>query len=71
MRIALNVPQDALTRVTIYDLLGREISTLANERLTAGLHELLWNAAGQAGGLYFLKCECAGITQTQKLVYMP
>ena len=71
VRIALNVPQDALTRVTIYDLLGREISTLANERLTAGVHELLWNAAGQAGGLYFLKCECAGITQTQKLVYMP
>jgi len=71
VNITLAIPQDAITRVAVYDLLGREVAVLANGLMSVGLQQLTWNASGNAGGLYFLKCECAGISQTQKLVYMP
>lgn len=71
VRIALNVAQESQTSVRIFDILGQEVSKLVDSRLTAGQHTLEWNAAGQSAGLYFLRCEYAGVTQTQKLIYLP
>ena len=59
----------------IFDVLGREITTLVNEEKTAGMHIMEWdgkNSAGQnvGSGVYFyqLKSE-SGITKTQKMIY--
>lgn len=71
VRIGLTIAQESQTIVRIFDIVGQEVSTLVNSRLSAGEHQLEWNASGQAAGLYFLKCECAGISQTQKLIYLP
>ncbi len=71
VRIGLNIAQESQTTVRIFDIVGQEVSTLVNSKLSAGEHQLEWNASGQAAGLYFLKCECAGLSQTQKLIYLP
>lgn len=71
VRISLSIPSESFANARVYDITGREVATLVNGLLSAGAHDLEWNAAGQSAGLYFLKCECAGITQTQKLIYLP
>lgn len=71
VRVSLNIPVESFTTARVFDITGREVSTLINGKLGAGEYRLEWNASGQSAGLYFLKCECAGITQTQKLIYMP
>lgn len=71
VRIGLTVAQESPTVVRIFDIVGQEVATLVDSKLSAGEYQLEWNAAGNAAGLYFLKCECAGLTQTQKLIYLP
>jgi len=46
-------------RLTIYDILGREVTTLVNEQLKTGKYEYVWDAEGGASnfasGIYFYK----------------
>ena len=44
-------------RLIIYDALGREISTLVNEQLKAGVYEVSWNGANFPSGVYFYRLQ--------------
>ena len=37
----------------VYDLLGREVAVLVNERLAPGVYNVGWNPAGTASGVYY------------------
>jgi len=39
----------------IYDMLGKEIVTLVNKELNAGLHSVNWNAPGLTSGVYIYR----------------
>ena len=53
---------------TVFDLTGRRVSTLADRSFRSGEHQLKWNAAGQASGLYFYSLRTAdGETRTQSM----
>jgi hypothetical protein len=39
----------------IYDILGREVATLVNERLSPGIYEVEWDASVYSSGVYFYK----------------
>lgn len=53
----------------IFDITGREVAVLVDERKTAGVHEVIWNAgAGSiSSGVYFYKLEALGQAFTKKL----
>ncbi|MBK6910213.1 MAG: T9SS type A sorting domain-containing protein [bacterium] len=71
VRLPLNVPANLPVRAHIYDRTGRLVVTLLDNQPLGQTAELEWNAAGQAAGLYFLRCLCAGQSVTQKLIYLP
>jgi len=71
VRAQLSVPMNSAVTARIYDRTGREVATLLDNVTLSGLQELEWNASSQAAGLYFLRCDCNGLSQTQKLVYLP
>ncbi|MCB9357701.1 MAG: T9SS type A sorting domain-containing protein [Calditrichaeota bacterium] len=57
--------------LVVFDLQGREVATLlASKRMTAGEHELTWNADGLASGLYFARLSDSRRSQTQRLLYL-
>ena len=41
----------------VYDLLGREVATLVNERKDAGTYSVQWNASGFATGMYLVRIQ--------------
>ena len=43
------------TILKVYDVLGNEIATLVNEKLSAGSYETEWNGSGYPSGVYFYK----------------
>ena len=53
---------------TIYDLLGREITTLVNEIQTPGEYSVLWNGQGHPSGIYICHLQAGDFTETRKLV---
>jgi hypothetical protein len=58
------------TRLIIYDMLGREISTLVNEQLNPGSYEVEWNASGYPSGVYFYNLRTASFSETRKMILL-
>lgn len=50
--IRFGLPEASNVTLKIYDVVGREVATLVNGRLTAGYHEYTWNADGVSSGAY-------------------
>lgn len=59
-----------ITRLIVYDILGREIAVLVNENLNAGKYEINWNAGNVPSGVYFYRLAYAGNTAVKKMILM-
>ncbi len=57
-----------MTRLIIYDMLGREIATLLNEGLQPGTYEVEWDGSNFSSGVYFYKLITAEYSETKKMV---
>ncbi|MCK6615819.1 MAG: T9SS type A sorting domain-containing protein [Ignavibacteriaceae bacterium] len=52
-KIAYSLPAVSRVRLTIYDILGKEIAVLVNEEKEAGEYEVLFDGSNAASGIYF------------------
>jgi len=68
--IRLQLPFDGKVRIKIYDVLGREITTLLDGYLNAGVHQIPLDASRLAGGLYFCKIVAGNHVETEKFVVL-
>ena len=69
--ISFSLPERAVVRLTVFDLLGRTAATLVNgEYLNGGTHTIKWDAADFPSGVYFYKLEAGNISQTRKLLLL-
>lgn len=64
------VPRPARVTLRVFDVGGREVATLVDGEQAAGVHEVRWNAAGLASGVYFYRLRSDGFTKTKKLVLL-
>ena len=62
--------ETGLTRLIVYDLLGREVDILIDVQLSAGYHSVTWNAANAASGIYFYRLTSGSFVATKKMVLM-
>lgn len=68
--IIYSIPESNNTRLTIYDILGREVSTLVNGFNKAGQHEIIFDAQDLPSGVYFYTLQCGNFLQTKKLLLL-
>lgn len=54
--IAVTLPVASAARLVIYDVLGRTVDVLVNQRLAAGEHRFVWSGA-HARGLYWVELQ--------------
>jgi len=66
--LTFNLPQTSGLKLSIIDLEGREIATLADGEYRAGVHRAVWNANGVASGLYIARLQAGGQSLTSKLM---
>ena len=69
------LPEDGLVNVTIYDMMGRHISTLVSSQQTAGYKSIQWNATNDFGkpvsaGVYLYQIQAGEFVQTKKMVLL-
>ena len=55
-------------KLIIFDILGREVSTLVNDKLQPGSYEIEWNGSNFASGVYFYKLTAGDFTETKKML---
>jgi hypothetical protein len=58
-----------LVSLKIFDVLGREVATLASGVLQAGVHGVRWNASSVPSGVYFCRLRAGDFVATRKIVY--
>ena len=61
---------EVMVSLLIYDLPGREVATLVNEKLSPGTYEIEWDASNFASGIYFYKLIAGDFVDTKKMVLM-
>ena len=50
----------------VFDLLGREVTTIVNEAMEPGVYERIFDAAALASGMYFIQLRSGSFVQTKK-----
>jgi hypothetical protein len=73
VRMSLDLARDANAEVSIYDALGRRVSTPHEGVLAAGRHEIAWDGRDAHGarahaGVYFARARSEGAIRTQRIV---
>ena len=54
----------------IYDILGREISTLVNQKQNPGNYEVTWDASNVPSGVYFYQLTSGNFVKTKKMILL-
>lgn len=67
-KIRFELPSSSSVKLVIYDALGRQIETLVNDKMNAGVYEANWNAKNLASGIYFYKLEAGSFVSTKKML---
>jgi len=68
--ISFSIPTRSFVSLKVFDLSGREVSSLIAEELPAGEHIRQWNAAGFPSGIYFYRLQSGSVAFTKKLVLL-
>jgi len=58
------------TSLQIFDITGRMVETLVNEKLEPGQHIIQWNASQHSSGVYFLRMNAVSFAKTQKMILL-
>jgi subtilisin-like proprotein convertase family protein len=66
--IKFAVPSAGFVKILIFDMLGREVETLVNEKLNAGIYNADWDASKYSSGIYFYKLETGNFTEAKKMI---
>lgn len=67
-KIKFNIAKESAVSITVFDVLGRHIQTLVNEKLKAGSYQTEWSAVNMPGGVYFYRIETEEYSETKKMI---
>ena len=68
--IGFELPMPTDVRLDVYDMTGRQLSTLVNGIYPSGYHTVQWNAIGLPTGIYVYRLTTGGKTITQTMTLM-
>ncbi|MFA7362072.1 MAG: T9SS type A sorting domain-containing protein [Candidatus Kapaibacterium sp.] len=60
--------QNSEVTLKIFDITGKEVATLVNERLQAGTYETTFDGSGLNSGVYFYRLTTDGFSETKRMV---
>jgi hypothetical protein len=66
--INFQVPVSGNVKLSVYDILGKEVAVLADENLAAGSYKVDFNAGMLPSGVYFYKFSANGFTAVKKMM---
>jgi len=68
--INYSIPNSSFVTLKVYDILGREVTTLVNENKNAGYYKVNFDASKLTSGIYIYKITNNDFVQSKKMVLM-
>ena len=69
-QIEFSIKEAGNVKLTIYDILGREVQILVNEEMAAGSYKTQFDAANLASGIYFYRIESGKFNSLKKMMLL-
>lgn len=66
--IKFSLPEEQFVKITVYNILGKEVSKLVNGKLNAGRHDVLFDGSNLTSGQYFYKISAGKFTKINKML---
>ena len=66
--ISFSIPNDEFVSLRIYDVLGREVAQIINERRSAGTHQIEFDGTALNSGVYYYTLTAGSYTETKKML---
>lgn len=66
--IEFSNPEKEFVKLSIFNMLGKEVETLVNDVISAGTYRFDWNAANQPGGTYFYRLTSGNYHSVRKMI---
>ncbi|MEW5924263.1 MAG: PKD domain-containing protein, partial [Candidatus Zixiibacteriota bacterium] len=68
--VSFNLPKACQVDLSVYNILGQKVATLADGQYDAGVHTVQWNAGNCASGIYFYKIEAGEFRDSKKMLLL-
>jgi len=68
--IKYNLPEASQVNIEIFDLLGRKVASLVDEKQTSGIHQVIWNADNAPSGMYFYRLQAGDKIETKSMTLL-
>jgi phosphatidylserine/phosphatidylglycerophosphate/cardiolipin synthase-like enzyme len=68
--IAFSLPATRFVTLKIFDVLGKEVATLIENKMAAGNYAVRWDAGTMASGMYIYQVKAGEYTATKKLMLL-
>ena len=68
--IRYELPKKEYVRLTVYDLIGKEVAVLVDQEQPAGKYDVKFNAVDLGSGVYFYRFQAGGFVDTKKLLLL-
>jgi hypothetical protein len=69
-KIEYQIPELSFVTLTVYDVLGNEITTLVNEEKSIGSYSVDFNATALPSGIYFYRLQASEFVETKKMILL-
>ncbi len=68
--ISFALPKSSPVTLSVYNILGQEVARLVDGPMAAGAHQVTFDAANMASGIYFYRLQTDGFSEQRKMVLM-
>jgi hypothetical protein len=68
--VSYELPVASNVRISVFDMLGRMVAELVNERKTPGRYQVRFDGSGLASGVYLYRIQAGSFVQTKRLLLL-
>jgi len=68
--IAFDLAKNGHVSLTVFNVLGQQVTTLVDRDMEAGSHTVQWDASGVSSGVYFYRIQAGDFNSTKKMMLL-